>query len=104
MSHTPNSILILLRPCENSSLKIVPTGIYYALALCAAGALVGWLAGPWFAAPMALVAVTPEGGPTGLSIFLNVFDVHVTRTPIGVFNETAHSQPGHFLVPSPEEC
>ena len=38
-------------------MKIVSTGIYYALALCAAGALVFWLAGPWFAAPLALLAL-----------------------------------------------
>jgi Phosphatidylserine decarboxylase len=105
----PTFILILLRPCENSSLRIVSTGIYYALALCAAGALVFWLVGPWFAVPMALLAlfclyffrdpereipsgpvavspadgkvvtVKPEGGLNRLSIFLNVFDVHVMR-------------------------
>src|ERR1035438_1838519 len=130
----PAFILILLRPCENSSLKIVSTGIYYALALCAAGALVGWLAGPWFGAPMALlaifclyffrdpdreipsgpvavapadgkvVAVKPEGGLNRLSIFLNVFDVHVNRTPIGGAIEKVQYQPGKFLVASREEC
>src|ERR1039458_10108238 len=57
MSHTPTFVLILLRRCENSSLKIVSTGIYYALALSAAGALVGWLAGPWWSVPMALLAL-----------------------------------------------
>ena len=30
-----------------------------------------------------VVAVKPEHGFTRLSIFLNVFDVHVNRTPIG---------------------
>jgi len=122
------------RPCENSSLKIVSTGIYYALALGAAGALVFWLAGPWFAAPMALlalfclyffrdpdreipsgpvavspadgkvVAIKPEGGLDRLSIFLNVFDVHVNRTPIGGVIEKVQYQEGKFLVASREEC
>lgn len=127
-------MLIVLRPCENSDLKIVSTGIYYALGLCAAGALVGWLAGPWFAAPMALmalfclyffrdpdreipsgpvavapadgkvVAVKPEGGLNRLSIFLNIFDVHVNRTPIGGAIEKVAYQQGKFLVASREEC
>jgi phosphatidylserine decarboxylase len=112
-------------PCENSSLKIVSTGIYYALALCAAGALVFWLAGPLFAAPMALlalfclyffrdpdreipsgpvavspadgkvVAVKPEGGLNRLSIFLNVFDGNIDKVQY---------QEGKFLVASREEC
>src|ERR1039457_3574873 len=134
MSHTPNSILMLLRACENSSLKIVSTGIYYALALCAAGALVFWLAGPWYAAPMALlaifclyffrdpdreipsgpvavspadgkvVAVKPEAGLNRLSIFLNVFDVHVNRTPIGGVIEKVQYQEGKFLVAAAKAC
>ena len=116
-----------LRPCENSSLKIVSTGIYYALALCAAGALVGWLVGPWFAAPMVLlalfclyffrdpdreipsgpvavspadgrvVAVKPEGGLNRLSIFLNVFDVHVNRAPIAGRITYSKHHPGTYL-------
>jgi phosphatidylserine decarboxylase len=115
-------------------LKIVSTGIYYALALSAAGALVGWLAGPWWSVPMALlalfclyffrdpdreipsgpvavspadgkvVALQPEGGLNRLSIFLNVFDVHVNRTPIGGAIEKVLYQPGKFLVASREEC
>jgi phosphatidylserine decarboxylase len=36
---------------------IVKDGIYYALALAAAGALVAWVASPWFAAPLWLLAV-----------------------------------------------
>ena len=35
---------------------IVRTGIYYAMALSAAGALIGWLAGPFFAAPLFILA------------------------------------------------
>jgi phosphatidylserine decarboxylase len=115
-------------------LKIVSTGIYYALALCAAGALLFWLAGPWFAAPLLLlalfclyffrdpdreipsgpvavspadgkvVAVKPEGSLNRLSIFLNVFDVHVNRTPIGGKIDKVQYQAGKFLVASREEC
>jgi phosphatidylserine decarboxylase len=36
---------------------IVRDGIYYALTLSAAGALIAWLAGPWFAAPLWLLAI-----------------------------------------------
>src|SRR5262249_107863 len=35
---------------------ILSTGIYYAVALTAAGVLVGWLAGPWFSLPLYLAA------------------------------------------------
>jgi phosphatidylserine decarboxylase len=115
-------------------LKIVSTGIYYALALCAAGAIVFWLVGPWYAAPMGIlalfclyffrdpereippgpvavspadgkvVAVKAEGGGNRLSIFLNVFDVHVNRTPIGGVIEKVEYREGQFLVASREEC
>lgn len=115
-------------------MKIVSTGIYYALALCAAAALVGWLAGAWFASPLVIlalfclyffrdpereiptgpvavspadgkvVAVKPEGGLNRLSIFLNVFDVHVNRTPIGGTVEKVQYKEGQFLVASREEC
>src|SRR6195256_6303525 len=94
-------------------MRIVATGIYYAAAMAGAGAIVTWLAGPWFALPLWLlalfclyffrdpdrtvpsgdVAVSPADGkvvavksesPTlmRISIFLNVFDVHVNRSPI----------------------
>ena len=129
-----SSVLTLPRACENSILKIVSTGIYYAIALFAAGALVFWLAGPWFAIPMPLlalfclyffrdpdrpipsgpvavspadgkvVAIKPEGGLNRLSIFLNVFDVHVNRTPIGGAIQKVFYQHGKFLVASREEC
>jgi phosphatidylserine decarboxylase len=93
---------------------IVLDGIYYALGLAAGGALVAWLAGPWFSTPLWIlaafclyffrdpereipsgpIAVSPADGkvvavkaesPTvnRISIFLNIFDVHVNRTPIG---------------------
>ena len=94
-------------------MRIVATGIYYAAAMAGAGAIVTWLAGPWFALPLWLlalfclyffrdpdreipsgpVAVSPADGKvlavkaegpalTRLTIFLNVFDVHVNRAPI----------------------
>jgi phosphatidylserine decarboxylase len=114
---------------------IVRDGINYALALTAAGALVAWLAGPWFGAPLWLlaafclyffrdpdraipagpvavspadgkvVAVKPEGPAlTRISIFLNVFDVHVNRTPIGGVISKVQYQEGSFKVASREEC
>jgi phosphatidylserine decarboxylase len=114
---------------------ILLDGIYYAAALAAAGAVVAWLAGPWFAAPawiLALfclnffrdpereiplgpVAVSPADGkvvaikaesPTlhRISIFLNIFDVHVNRTPIpGVVREV-HYQEGKFHSANREVC
>jgi phosphatidylserine decarboxylase len=115
-------------------LKIVSTGIYYALALCAAAVLVGWLAAPVFASPLVIlalfclyffrdpdrvvptgpvavspadgkvVAIKPEGGLNRLSIFLNVFDVHVNRTPIAGTVEKVGYKEGQFLVASREEC
>jgi len=114
---------------------IVRTGIYYAAGLCAAGALIWWLAGPFFAAPLfvlaafclyffrdpdreippgpvavspadgKVVAVKPEGpAQNRISIFLNVFDVHVNRTPIGGVIGKVHYQKGCFKVASKEEC
>jgi phosphatidylserine decarboxylase len=116
-------------------LKIVSTGIYYALAFLAGAALVGWLADPWFAIPLVLlavfclnffrdpdrvvpsgpVAVAPADGRvlavapetpvrTRVSIFLNVFDVHVNRTPIAGRIEKVEYKTGRFLVASKEAC
>jgi phosphatidylserine decarboxylase len=113
---------------------IVLDGIYYAAALTGAGFLVWWLAGPWFAAPLWLlslfclyffrdperavpggpvvvspadgkvVAVKSEGSLNRVSVFLNIFDVHVNRAPIaGVIGEVKY-QPGAFHVASREEC
>lgn len=52
-----------------------------------------------------VVAVVPET-PTlnRISIFLNIFDVHVNRTPIGGIIEKVHYQKGAFKVASREEC
>jgi len=114
---------------------IVATGIYYALGLGIAGAVVSWLAGPWFSVPLWLlalfclyffrdperavpagpVAVSPADGkvvavkpesPTAqrISIFLNIFDVHVNRTPIGGVIRKVEYQRGRFLVASREEA
>lgn len=114
---------------------IVIDGIYYALALAAAGALLGWLAGPFFAGvlwalaafclyffrnpereiPSGPVAVAPADGKVvtvktdapgvnRVSIFLNIFDVHVNRTPIAGTVRKAHYQRGCFKVASKEEC
>jgi phosphatidylserine decarboxylase len=113
---------------------IILDGIYYAAALAAAGGVVAWLAGPWFALPawiLALfclnffrdpereipsgpVAVSPADGkvvavkaesPTlnRVSIFLNIFDVHVNRTPIPGVVRAVHYQEGKFHVASREE-
>jgi phosphatidylserine decarboxylase len=51
---------------------------------------------------MAVVAETPTR--TRISIFLNVFDVHVNRTPIGGRIEKVEYKTGRFLVASKEAC
>jgi phosphatidylserine decarboxylase len=114
---------------------MVKDGIYYAVAFTAAGAIVGYITGPWFGLPLYLVgafcayffrdperltpagdlAVSPADGKivavvkdgaseTRVSIFLNIFDVHVNRTPIsGVITGIAY-QKGLFLVASHEDA
>jgi phosphatidylserine decarboxylase len=111
---------------------MVVTGIYYALLCWAAGVALGLFVSPWAAAPLGVaglfclwffrdpereiprgpVAVSPadgkvvlirrKPGATQVCIFMNVFDVHVNRTPIGgkVVN-VAYNQ-GKFLVASKE--
>jgi len=111
---------------------MVRDGIYYALGFTAAGVLISWLLGPapavplfllaafcaWFfrdperPIPVGSVAVSPadgkvvavvkEGGRTRISIFLNIFDVHVNRSPVsGIITEYVY-QKGKFLVASQE--
>ena len=62
-------------------------------------------AGPFALSPAdgKVVAVAPEGnGLTRISIFLNIFDVHVNRTPIsGVITDITYKK-GQFLVASRE--
>ena len=112
---------------------MVVDGIYYGLAFGAGGALVAWLAGPWFSLPLWLLAAfclyffrDPDrmvpGGPVAvspadgkvvavvaendalqrLSIFLNIFDVHVNRAPIAGVVCNVQYQKGRFLVASRE--
>jgi phosphatidylserine decarboxylase len=114
---------------------IVIDGIYYALALAAAGALVAWVVSPWFAAvlwalalfclyffrdperaiPSGPVAVSPADGKVvavkpetpglqRISIFLNIFDVHVNRAPVAGTISAVQYKPGKFLVASREVC
>ena len=114
---------------------MVLDGIYYALGFAAGGALVAYLAGPYFAAPLfllglfclyffrdpdrdvppGLVAVSPADGkivgirteagqPVRISIFLNIFDVHVNRAPVSGKIAAMHYQTGKFLVASRPEA
>jgi phosphatidylserine decarboxylase len=114
---------------------MVKDGIYYALGLSAAGALVWYLTYPAFAAPLLLaalfclyffrdperaipdgpVAVSPADGKvvaivkdgaasetSRISIFLNIFDVHVNRAPIAGRIAGVEYTKGQFLVASRE--
>src|SRR5277367_4665752 len=114
---------------------MVKDGIYYALGLSAAGALLWYLIHPAFAAPLFLVALfclyffrdpdrnIPDGpvavspadgkvvgvigdgagaGCTRISIFLNIFDVHVNRAPIAGKITNVEYTKGQFLVASRE--
>jgi len=52
-----------------------------------------------------VVAVKTEGPDRQrVSVFLNIFDVHVNRTPIAGVIAKVHYQPGHFLVASREDA
>jgi phosphatidylserine decarboxylase len=113
---------------------MVLDGIYYALGLAAAGAVVAYVTNPWWGLPLFVlaafclyffrdpdraipagpVAVSPADGKVvavkaeapghRISIFLNIFDVHVNRTPIsGVISDVQY-RPGHFLVASKEDA
>ena len=114
---------------------MVIDGVYYALAFGGAGALVTWLAGPFYACPLYAVAVfclyffrdpereIPEGAVavspadgkvvavkaeapdlTRISVFLNIFDVHVNRAPVAGRIKEVFYQKGRFLVASREEA
>jgi len=113
---------------------MVITGLYFALASAAAGALLGWLLQPWAAAPFAVFAlfclwffrdpereaphgpyaVSPADGKvvrirqtpkeTVVSVFLNIFDVHVNRAPVGGKVVEVEYKPGKFLVASRDEA
>jgi phosphatidylserine decarboxylase len=60
--------------------------------------------GPFAVSPAdgKVMAVKPENGRVRLSIFLNVFDVHVTRTPVGGRITHVEYRRGQFLVASKE--
>ena len=114
---------------------MVSYGIYYALGLCAAGALVTWLLSWPFAVPFYLLAAfclnffrdpdreipagpyavspadgkvmaikTDAAGGHRISIFLNVFDVHVNRTPIGGKVACVTYKKGQFLAANKDDA
>jgi phosphatidylserine decarboxylase len=114
---------------------MVADGIYYALGCAVGGAVVAYLAGPWFGLPLFLVgsfclyffrdpdrpipsgpvAVSPADGKVvvvkeegagrkRISIFLNIFDVHVNRTPISGVISNVEYHPGRFHVASKEDA
>jgi phosphatidylserine decarboxylase len=113
---------------------MVITGIYYALALTVVGLALSYFMRVWAGIPFYIlavfclyffrdperaipqgrhavspadgkvVAVRPEAGGTRVSIFLNVFDVHVNRTPIAGEIKKVEYSPGKFLVASKEEA
>jgi len=113
---------------------MVVYGIYYGLGLVAGGVILSYLAAwPWGlpfyllaafclyffrdpdreipAGPVAVspadgkvVAIRQDGDATRISIFLNIFDVHVNRAPIGGDITEIRYQPGKFLVASREEA
>jgi phosphatidylserine decarboxylase len=109
-------------------------GLYYAAALLLGGAIVTYLASWMYAVPFYIlaafclyffrdperespggpvavapadgrvVAVQPEAGANRISIFLNIFDVHVNRTPIAGKIACVNYRKGRFLVASKEEA
>jgi phosphatidylserine decarboxylase len=113
---------------------LVIYGIYYAAGLLAGAGLLAYLTGWIYAVPFYIlaafclyffrdpnrevpagpVAVSPadgkvvvvkaENGGHRISIFLNVFDVHVNRTPIPGRIVDVRYQEGQFLVASKEEA
>jgi len=113
---------------------MVRDGIYYGAGFAAAGVAVAWLQpwlalplfvlgafclyffrdpereiprGPVAVSPAdgKVVAIRPEGGSQRrVSIFLNIFDVHVNRTPIAGTITGVQYQKGRFLVASKERA
>lgn len=113
---------------------MVRDGILYALGFSVAGVVASWLVGPWAAVPLLLLAafcawffrdpdrLTPAGpiavspadgkvmsvvnedGRRRISIFLNVFDVHVNRSPVSGIIVEAEYRRGKFLVASREQA
>ncbi len=113
---------------------MVADGIYYALGLTLGGFLIAYLTRPAYGIPLFILAVfclyffrdperpipvgpyavspadgkvlvvTAEDGGTRISIFLNVFDVHVNRSPVPGTITSVKYQPGKFLVASREEA
>ena len=113
---------------------MVKDGIYYAAGFVAAGIFVSWLTRPALGIPLYLlalfclyffrdpdrkipsgpvavspadgkvVAIVPESGLTRISVFLNIFDVHVNRSPIAGKIVGVHYQKGKFLVASRENA
>jgi phosphatidylserine decarboxylase len=111
---------------------MVLDGIYYALGLFAGGALLSYVLGWGYGIPFAVlaifclyffrdpdrnipdgpVAVSPADGKvvsiqgeppsTRVSIFLNIFDVHVNRSPVAGAIAQVKYQTGKFLVASRE--
>ena len=113
---------------------MVRDGILYALGFSVAGVVASWLVGPWAAVPLLLLAafcawffrdpdrLTPAGpiavspadgkvmsvvnedGRRRISIFLNVFDVHVNRSPVSGIIVEAEYRRGKFLVASRDQA
>ncbi|HTB14272.1 MAG TPA: phosphatidylserine decarboxylase [Bryobacteraceae bacterium] len=111
---------------------MVKYGFYYAAALLAGAGVVTYLTNWYWAIPLCILAlfclyffrdpdrkvplgavavspadgkvvvVKPENGGQRISIFLNVFDVHVNRTPIPGRIVDVQYKEGQFLVASKE--
>ena len=111
---------------------MVVDGIWYGIGLTTAGLVIAYVAGLPFAIPLFVLAAfcvyffrdpdrTPPGGPVAvspadgkvvlvreiegrqrISIFLNIFDVHVNRSPVAGTVTAVQYHKGQFLVASKE--